>query len=116
LLAAPAEAISGFEYKLHLSAEGKETVSSISPVLEQETRQQNATWTLNAKEVNVWIPKYNGPPPAGSVLETEAETVDESILQGPYTPIGTIEEHGTYFEEHESEPVAEPFECSGSVV
>jgi hypothetical protein len=116
LVVSGASATGGVEYKLHLTAEGKESVSSISPNLEQETRQQNATWTLLPKDVNVWIPKFNGPPPQGVTLESEVQTADERLLQSPFAPIGKIEEHGTYFAEPGTEPVAEPFECSGSVV
>ncbi len=116
LAAAPASALSGVEYKLHFTGEGKETLSTTSEVLEQETRQQNATWTFLPRDVNVWLPKFNGPPGQANAREAEVPTVDERISQGLYKPIGEVKETGTYFEVHESEPVAEPFSCNGSIV
>jgi hypothetical protein len=114
--AAPASALSGVEYKLHFTGEGKETLSTTSETLEQETRQQNATWTFLPKDVNIWLPKFNGPPGEANAKEAEVPTVDERISKGVYTPIGEVKETGTYFEEHESTPEAEPFSCNGSIV
>jgi hypothetical protein len=114
--AAPASALSGVEYKLHFTGEGKETLSTTSETLEQETRQQNATWTFLPKDVNIWLPKFNGPPGEANAKEAEVPTVDERISKGVYTPIGEVKETGTYFEEHESTSEAEPFSCNGSIV
>ncbi|MGH2831639.1 MAG: hypothetical protein ACRDK2_02610, partial [Solirubrobacteraceae bacterium] len=116
IVVAPASALSGVEYKLHFTGEGKETLSSTSENLEQESRQQNATWTFLPRDVNVWLPKFSGPPGEANAKEAEVQTVDERISKGLYTPIGEVKETGTYFEVHESEPVAESFSCNGSIV
>src|SRR5271169_552171 len=72
--AAPASALSGVEYKLHFTGEGKETLSSTNASLPQETRHQNATWTFLPKDVNVWLPKFNGPPGQANAKEAELPT------------------------------------------
>lgn len=114
--AAPASALSGVEYKLHFTGEGKETLSSTDASLPQETRHQNATWTFLPKDVNVWLPKFNGPPGQANAKEAELPTADERISQGPYTPIGEVKETGTYFEENGSVPEEPSLSCNGSIV
>jgi hypothetical protein len=107
----PAFALGGFEYKLHLTVEGKTTLSSQSGVVPQDTVNQKATWTVLPVDVDVWIPQFNGPPGQANAKETEVQTTDE---RGANTPVGKVEESGT-FKSFSSED-AIPFSCQAPVL
>jgi hypothetical protein len=97
----------GVQYKLRLTAEGKETLSDSFKAVPGETRKQAAEWTFLPKPVNVWIPRFNGPPGEGNAGAMEYPTFDERIAG----PIGKVNESGTFVEEE----AVEPFSCSSSV-
>ena len=108
-----AQAATAVQYKLHLEVKGVQTAADESKALPQETRHQSSEWTWKPKDVTVWLPKFSGPPGQAYAGAAETYTVDERpILSG----IGTVNDHGTFFEVHESTPVAEPFSCAGAIV
>jgi hypothetical protein len=112
----PALAVNGYEYKLHFTGEGKETMTSTSTIVPQESRHQKATWTFLPRDVDVWLPQFNGPPGEANAKEEEFQTADERVAQGPYAPIGQVEDTGTYFDEEGTEPEEKSFSCAAPIM
>jgi hypothetical protein len=106
-----------YVYKLHLTVKGTEEASinnGPEPSSLPSSVTQTAEWTWSPKDVDVVIPKYEGPPGFANEGIKKYLTFDEK--QGEES-IGSVKNNGVYV----SEPtlgnrISEPYTCSAPIM
>jgi hypothetical protein len=106
-----------YVYKLHLTVKGTEEVSidnGPEPSSLPSSVTQTAEWTWSPKDVDVAIPKYEGPPGFANEGIKKYLTFDEK--QGE-EPIGKVENHGVYVTEPTYQNrISEPYTCEAPII
>jgi hypothetical protein len=106
-----------YVYKLHLTVKGTEEVSinnGPEPSSLPSSVTQTAEWTWSPKDVDVVIPKYEGPPGFANEGIKKYLTFDEK--QGG-EPIGSVKNNGFYVSEPTlGDRISEPYTCSAPII
>jgi hypothetical protein len=106
-----------YVYKLHLTVKGTEEVSinnGPEPSSLPSSVTQTAEWTWSPKDVDVVIPKYEGPPGFANEGIKKYLTFDEK--QGE-EPIGKVENNGVYVSEPTYQNrISEPYTCEAPIM
>lgn len=106
---AAAASLPGFEYSVHLGLSGSEKMTDNAG---ERTTTQSASWVLSPKDVDVWLPKFSGPPGSSCAQSGGcASSTATADAKAANTALGPITDSGTNFyasAEH-------PYSCTASV-
>jgi hypothetical protein len=106
-----------YVYKLHLTVKGTEEVSvnnGPEPSSLPSSVTQTAEWTWSPKDVDVVIPKYEGPP--GFANEGIKKYLTFNETKGE-EPIGGVKNNGVYVSEPTYQNrISEPYTCEAPII
>jgi len=106
-----------YVYNLHLTVKGTEEVSidnGPDPSSLPSSVTQTAEWTWSPKDVDVVIPKYEGPPGFANEGIKKYFTSDEKQAE---EPIGSVKNNGVYVSEPTlGDRISEPYTCSAPII